>query len=64
MKAINIILDESDREHIIFVGIQDDNGRPIDIGENTPLPNGDSRWRITPVDIDLIVPDFEDLKGE
>lgn len=50
MEAINIILDE-DGMREIFIEIETDNGRSIDIGKRSPYGNGLTKIRITAEDI-------------
>lgn len=58
MKAINIILDESDSQNPIFVEIENDMGLSIEIGERKQF-DGFTAIRITTADIDLAVPDYD-----
>ncbi len=51
MKAINIILDENDPQSVIFIEIETDDGRSIDLGERIKYENGLTRLRITADDI-------------
>jgi len=57
MKAINIILDETDPTRPTFVEIENDGGASINIGKRKRV-HGLTHLRITIADIDLIVPDF------
>ena len=58
VKAINIILDETDPTKPIFVEIESDIGVSIGIGSRT-YKDGLAYLRITTADIDLAVPDFD-----
>jgi len=45
--AINIIIDESDPQNPVFVEIEDDDGRSINIGTRSFTDKGLTRIRIT-----------------
>ena len=51
MKSINIILDESDPQNPIFVEIETDTGKSINIGTRSTLDDGLTRLRITASEI-------------
>jgi hypothetical protein len=51
MKAINIVLDETESQSPIFVDIETDEGKSINIGERSSLPSGFTNIRITIEDI-------------
>lgn len=61
MKAINIVLDESNPTKIIFVEIENDVGQSIRIGKRKQV-HGLTHLRITTADIDLTVPHFRNLE--
>ena len=49
--AINIVIDDSDMPHLIFVEIETDKGESINIGTWLDCDDGLKRLRITAADI-------------